>query len=33
MQGQDSVSEKQEQEKDIAAKEQQGGEDKLDTHL
>lgn len=33
MQGLDSVGEKQEQEKDIAAKEQQGGEDKLDTHL
>ena len=33
IQGQDSVGEKQEQEKDIAAEEQQKGEDKLDTHL
>ena len=33
IQGQDSVSEKQQQEKDIAAEEQQQGEDKLDTHF
>lgn len=33
IQGQDSVGEKQEQEKNIAAEEQQEGKDKLDTHL